>query len=294
MRRFSTPVNAGRRLVLLVVGVLLLGLAGFGARATVTSLGGEGGDAGGSSASTDAGTTAQADESQPDGAGGAPSRTGADGTNNEVVVLNVTDGSFKNRAGFGTARITGDTVDSQNAAAATSSCSDCRTVAVAVQVVLVQSNTHTATPNNLAIALNQNCSRCESYAGAFQYVVSTGGLVRFTAEGESRMAAIQNEIRDLAGQRLPFPELDARLGELVDQLWATVDQEMVRLGVGFTATPSARTDIETADTAESQSPSPSPTESGSSPTSAGSPSPSETSAPDPSGTPTTTPSDSPS
>ncbi len=188
---------------------------------------------------------------------------GTGSVNNEVVVFNRTDGSFLNRAGFATTRVVSDTVDNQNAAAAYSECTECRTVAVAVQVVLVESNANVATPSNLAVALNYDCQSCETFAGAYQYVVSTDGLVRFTPEGEAAMTAIQNQIRDLAATDLPFLELDAQLGALVDQLWATVDAEMVKLGVKFEGTPSGEVEIDTSEggPAPTGTPTPAPDES---------------------------------
>lgn len=189
--------------------------------------------------------------SDPSGSGsssdGSQDGSGTGGVNNEVVVFNRTDGSFLNRAGFATTRVTSDTVDNQNAAAAYSECTDCRTVAVAVQVVLVQSNANVVTPSNLAVALNYGCHSCETFAGAYQYVVSTDGLVRFTPEGQAEMTAIQNQIRELAATDLPFPQLDAQLGALVDQLWATVDAEMVKLGIRFEGTPSGDVDVDTSE-----------------------------------------------
>lgn len=232
-----------------------------------------GGTDGGTQETTDAGNLEDTTTSATPSPTGSDSATegsqdgaGTGGVNNEVVVLNQTDGLFRNRAGFGTARVVGDTVDNQNSAAAYSECTDCRTVAVAVQIVLVQSNANTITPNNIALALNYGCQSCETFAGAYQYVLSTDGLVRFSSEGESRMAAIQDQIRQTAALDIPFPELDARLGELVDQLWAVVDEELISLGVKFEGTPSAQTDV---DTSAGETPSPTPTSTEVTPTGSG-------------------------
>lgn len=223
-----------------------------------------------------------------------PASSGTGSVNNEVVVLNQTDNSFKHRAGFATTRVTGDTVNNQNSAAAYSRCNSCRTVAVAAQVVLVQTKANVVTPKNVAVALNYECRACETFAGAYQYVVSTDGAVRFTPEGERRMADIQNEIRATAALDIPFPELDARLGALIDELWATVDAEMVKIGAEFTARPYETTDSD--DSEGDPVVSPAPTESSGSGTStegdaaAGSsgatdePSPSPTPSPTPTGT----------
>ncbi len=79
----------------------------------------------------------------------------------------------------------GDNLQSENVASAYShDCTDCRTVAVAVQAVLVTGNPSTSEPKNVAAALNQNCVRCTTFAYAYQYVVNTDGRVHL--DGETR------------------------------------------------------------------------------------------------------------
>lgn len=177
------------------------------------------------------------------GAFGSPQSRSGD---HSVVLVNRTDGRVLERAGFSTQRELGDTVDNGNAAAAVSAdCHECRTVAVAVQVVLVEGNPHTVTPTNAAIALNQSCVRCESMAAAYQYVVTTNGIVRFTPEGHSAMADLRAQISGVTESGLPFPELDARLSVLVQQLWTVVDEEMRRVGAPFDTFPKKDVDIDT-------------------------------------------------
>lgn len=200
--------------VIALAMLLVLSIASFGvARATL---------------SDDASTTSSIDND-----GIIPGGGGGGNVNNEVVVTNTVDGRFAHRSGSGVALVTGDTAENQNAAAATSSCSDCRTVAVATQIVLVQrTDASTISPRNIAIALNVGCVRCETFAAAYQYVVTTDGLVRFTPAARQQMAAIEGQIRDLAGtDGLAFPDLEAQIDVLVEQLWALVDEELVRVGV---------------------------------------------------------------
>ncbi len=178
---------------------------------------------------------------------------------NNVVLVNRQDDRTLERAGFSTQRELGDTVDNANSAAAVSAaCSDCRTVAVAVQVVLVEGTPHTVTPKNQAIALNQACTRCATMAVAFQYVVSTGGIVYFSPEGQRAMSHLRNEIATVTGSGLPFSELDARISELVNELWATVDREMRSAGRPFESRRSKDIDVDTS--SEQPAPSPSPSD----------------------------------
>jgi len=237
-----------RTTIILVLLTLLLGGVSI-ARAT-----GDGTTDTTSDTTTESGTTT----SESNG-GITPEGGGGGNVNNEVVVLNTVDGRFANRAGFGTARVTGDTAENQNAAAATSSCSDCRTVAVAVQIVLIQrTDASNISPSNVAVAINNNCLRCDTFAAAYQYVITTDGLVRFTPEGEQQLSALQDEIRALAAtDGVPFPELEAQIDARVEQMWAVVDSELAKVGKFGRGNTAKDTDAATEDSTPSPTASPS-------------------------------------
>ena len=185
---------------------------------------------------------------------------GGGNVNNEVVVRNTVDGHFAQRAGLGIARVTGDVVENQNAAAATSSCSDCRTVAVAVQIVLIQrTDASVVSPRNLAIALNVGCQRCDTFAAAYQYAVTTDGLVRFTPGAQQQLAALESQIRSLtATDGVPFPDLEAQIDAVVEQMWAIVDQDLVQVGVRGTGQAFEDTDVALGDDGATPQPTSSP------------------------------------
>src|SRR4051812_25774076 len=106
----------------------------------------------------------------------------------------------------------GDNLQSTNVARAESTdCTDCRTVAVAVQAVFVTGHPTTAEPKNVALAINDHCLRCTTYAFAYQYVVTTDGPVRFSHGGRARISALRREIRSAARSDLPPDELNTRL-----------------------------------------------------------------------------------
>jgi len=274
-----------RRSVIAVVAAAAL--ASFSA-AGATFGGGEG------TADATADTLDVSSTPSPAASGSLLEGTGGGGAvNNEVVVLNVTDGRFANRAGSGIARVTGGDVTTTNSAAATSSCTDCRTVAVATQIVLIMGDSDYIAPTNQAVAINTNCLRCHSYALAYQYVITTDGIVHFTTAGQRRLAELEAAIRDLAASELPFLELEAQIDALVEQMWAVVDNELVQAGVdakGSAAKDSDRADEDGSASAEApSSPTPGPT-----PSDAAEPSPTASeSSPTPTPTPTAGPTSSP-
>lgn len=228
---------------------------------------------------------------------------GGGGTvNNQVVVVNKNDARVASRFGSGVARVTGDSAQNQNAAVAQSSCTDCRTVAVAVQIVLVQrTDASTIAPSNYAFAINQQCVRCQTFAAAYQYVVTTEGIVHFTAEGNQRLAALQNELRSLvSNDSISFPELDAQIGGLVQEMWSVVDNQLVLAGVNGHGVPDEEVDVALDDSTPAPTLSSSPSVADSptpavsdQPTASSSPTPAETTEPAEE-SPTTSPSPSPS
>jgi putative peptide zinc metalloprotease protein len=87
-----------------------------------------------------------------------------------------------------------DTVDEANSAFAHSTCDGCRTVAIAFQVVIVQSRPSTVVPENVALALNEECNGCSSLALAYQFVVGKGEPARITSRGQKQLFAVGDDL----------------------------------------------------------------------------------------------------
>ena len=78
---------------------------------------------------------------------------------NTAVVENTKDGSSLFKLAFQVRSITqAATVAPGNAAVAIASCTNCQTVAIAVQVVFVVGSPATFAPENAAVAVNTDCS----------------------------------------------------------------------------------------------------------------------------------------
>jgi putative peptide zinc metalloprotease protein len=176
----------------------------------------------------------------------------------------------------------GDVVDPTNAAVAYASCTDCQTIAVAIQVVFIMDDASTITPENVAIAINELCTLCETMASAYQFVITTGGPVRFTDEGQRRLREVLAAFHDLEkrAEDMTLEEIDAEIQALVDEIAAILATELVPAGDSSTAE-------ETPSPAASPSSvvSPSPTESTVSPTPTVEPTSTITVSPDPSPSP---------
>ena len=124
-------------------------------------------------------------------------------------------------------------VDEQNSAVAYGSCVECQTVAIALQIVLVEGVPDSVTPTNVAIALNEECQACTTVALAYQFVVGRGGPVRFTKEGRRRLAEeIRREFERLGRSGLSAEELTTRAKDLKDQVADVLATELVPVREG--------------------------------------------------------------
>jgi putative peptide zinc metalloprotease protein len=205
------------------------------------------------------------------------------GPDNVAVAINEKDGSSLFKLSFTVLRISGDDVAPSNVAVAVGSCSNCRTVAIALQVVLVLDDPSTISPLNMAIAINENCLQCLTAAAAYQLVVSApSDRFKFTKEAKEQIKDIQDEFEMLLEGDLPIDLLLAETDALALELFTLVMEEIVS---GGRFAQEKERDVATDDGAAgepipspsgspsgSQEPSPEPTPSGSS-SQEGSPSP---------------------
>jgi putative peptide zinc metalloprotease protein len=214
------------------------------------------------------------DASTPSPTPGSEGSGGAGG-DTTAIAINTKDGKDIFRIAFAIKRAMGDVVDNTNAAVAFASCTDCQTVAVSIQVVLMMNDPSIVTPTNLAIAINQECTLCETLASAYQVILTTDGPVKFTPEGRQEIATISRELRAMRHTGSTIAEILTRLDELMDRFFRVLMEEIVEVGPpesgSETAAPSTGEESSPSDTT---SPSPSPSTSTPSPTSSPSPTPS--------------------
>lgn len=159
--------------------------------------------------------------------GAAPARAQAD---TAAVAINTKDGSELWKFAFHVRRTMQDVIDQTNAAAALASCTECQTVAISFQVLLVGGDPSVVTPTNLALALNDQCLACVTAAFAYQFVLGTDGAVHFTTEGNRRMAELRKRLRELEGQDMTLEELNEALDAAANELRDVLKNELVPAG----------------------------------------------------------------
>jgi putative peptide zinc metalloprotease protein len=135
---------------------------------------------------------------------------------NEVRLQNPQDKRFMARASVKMYRIHGVDIRPYNLALAQAQCTDCQTIAVAVQVVFYQRGATNIQPENIAIASNFRCNHCVTIAKAIQYVIPVDDLkADVPDEVKSLVKDIDKELRYFASMK-SVNELSSR--EAADRL----------------------------------------------------------------------------
>jgi putative peptide zinc metalloprotease protein len=145
----------------------------------------------------------------------------ADG-DNQALAVNTEDGSVAYDVSFALVWADEDTAVNRNEAYAFASCRDCRTVAVAFQVVLLVGEVDVVVPENIAAAVNYACVECVTYALATQLVVSLPGPL--SEDGARDLAAIWAELAEFGEhiEGVPLAELRAQLTEFEARILTVV------------------------------------------------------------------------
>ena len=159
----------------------------------------------------------------------------------------------------------------------------------------------TVTPQNVAIALNENCTSCLTAAFAYQFIIAGSEPMRLTKEGEKRLKALRKRLRDLESQPLTIEQLAAELDRAAQEVRDVLATELVpasRDDHGFDEQgqngPDDRAPPDDPSGASSPSPEPSaPPGASPTPEGTGTPTVSPTATATPSETPTSTPTTTP-
>ena len=111
----------------------------------------------------------------------------------DVTVELDRDGQTRGRSALAWRRRAQSEVSAVNRAYAGARCDDCRAVAVSFQVVLAHRGPTQITPDNTAIAVNEDCQRCETVAIAYQFVVAGSGRSHLTPAGHMSIARVRGD-----------------------------------------------------------------------------------------------------
>ena len=151
---------------------------------------------------------------------------------NTAIAVNTEDGASVFRLAFSVRTVANGVIDQTNSAYALASCTDCQTVALAFQVVLVRGDVDVVVPENTAVAYNEQCVECLTYASATQIVLGVDGPVHFTSDGRQRLAELYRALGDLEDQigTMTVAELHTAVTAAKEELIAILGEELVPAG----------------------------------------------------------------
>jgi hypothetical protein len=130
--------------------------------------------------------------SQPQGGGGG---------RNVVKVENFIDNDLAIKASIELNRITKKRAEPINFARAYSSCTGCRTIAVALQINLIERGTREVSPWNASVALNERCSHCLTVALAYQFSMSVDDPKETPKDVRDLVKDMDRELRAISNDR---------------------------------------------------------------------------------------------
>jgi hypothetical protein len=143
------------------------------------------------------------------------------GGSNVVKVNNHSDGRFEARGRVELNRIMSPDVAPLNLADAESSCTDCQSIAVAVQVSVYRRGARSVRPQNAAVAINTRCTRCVTVARAIQYAIPVDDPMEVPRRADQLARAIDRELRSFEGihdiNQIDPLQAEARLNTVMQQ-----------------------------------------------------------------------------
>ncbi|MEA2531903.1 MAG: putative peptide zinc metalloprotease protein [Thermomicrobiales bacterium] len=143
---------------------------------------------------------------------------GREGAGNIVHNKNHKDGRLRVRGRVQLNRITGQTVAPVNSAYAYSSCTECQTLAVAMQINLIGRDAKQVAPKNEAVAVNWECNRCVTVAVALQYVYSVDDPHEVPRDVDRLIKQMNRELKSVAKDK------DATLSEAIKRINGVITQ----------------------------------------------------------------------
>lgn len=162
----------------------------------------------------------------------AAADTGSPGasTDSAAVATNTVDSRTVYAISLKIVQTDSSTVDATNAAVASASCTDCQTVAISMEAVLVIGSPTTFDPTNLALAINTNCTNCQTLASAYQNIVQNNTRVRISGAGRQEIAAIRRDLESLRTSGLDIVAVQQRVNEDAGRFLAVLQNEIYPVG----------------------------------------------------------------
>lgn len=137
---------------------------------------------------------------------------------NTVRLVNKKDNGLRIKSNIELNRITADSVTPSNVAFAYATCTDCQTLTVALQIDLISRTASVVAPENAAIALNYQCTRCYTRAWALQYVISVDDPKAVPKDVSELIKAMDKELNAIhADKSVTLEQAISRIEAVITQ-----------------------------------------------------------------------------
>jgi hypothetical protein len=143
---------------------------------------------------------------------------GGGGGRNIVRVNNRVDNRLTVKGSIQLNTINSPTVAPGNLAYAYASCVDCQTFAIALQINLIPRNANYVAPENAAVAVNVECTRCYTVARAIQYTYSVDDPNQVPQEVRDLINEMDRELKSMRNSRdLTAAEAEERINAVIER-----------------------------------------------------------------------------
>jgi putative peptide zinc metalloprotease protein len=139
------------------------------------------------------------------------------GGKNIVQVVNQQDGRLKLDGKVQLNRIPESNAAPVDMASAYSSCANCQTLAVALQINLISKSATYVHPQNAAVAVNYQCTNCHTIAYAWQYNMTVDDPTAVPADVNQLMAQWRAELANIKTQSVTLTEAINRMNAVIGQ-----------------------------------------------------------------------------
>lgn len=156
---------------------------------------------------------------------------------NEAVAINTTDGTDVFRLAFAMDTIEreeGEDIAPENLAYSHTKCTSCSATAIAIQIIFVVNEDDDDVgggrvgPQNVALAVTEQCKDCQSVALAYQILVGVDDDFELSDDAIRRIEELRRKIAALEDEDLPPAELRARTDEYVKGIADILREEVSR------------------------------------------------------------------
>src|SRR5690348_3671835 len=147
--------------------------------------------------------------------GGAPG--GGGGAKNIVQVRNFSNGTLQVAGRVQVNSVPAPNVAPANIALAFSSCVNCQSLAVALQINLVGPGVRDFHPENAAAATNAACTGCDTVAAAFQYDIGVDDPTQLPPEVRQLVAAMKAELAHIDSSSLTLAQAISEIDGVIAQ-----------------------------------------------------------------------------